>query len=121
MSQYPDVLYEVKDRVAIVTLNRPDRLNAYTGQMADSIKHAISDAANDSNVRVIVLTGAGRGFCAGADMDVLSGHVARGNNASTKTAPGSPLPTRYAKSLEARNRKNVSLARTRSAPAGTTT
>jgi enoyl-CoA hydratase/carnithine racemase len=98
MSQYPDALYEVKDRVAIVTLNRPDRLNAYTGQMADSIKHAISDAANDSNVRVIVLTGAGRGFCAGADMDVLSGHVARGNNASTKTAPGA-TDNKFASSL----------------------
>ncbi len=88
MSKYPDVLYEVQDRVAIVTLNRPDRLNAYTGHMADSIKHAVADAANDSDVRVIVLTGAGRGFCAGADMDVLSGHVSRGNNASTKVAPG---------------------------------
>jgi len=71
--EYPDVLYEVKNRIATITLNRPDRLNAYTDRMAQSIRLAIADAAKDTNVRVIVLTGAGRGFCAGADMDVLQG------------------------------------------------
>ena len=78
MSAYPDILYEVKDRVATITLNRPDRLNAYTGRMAESIKLAMADAAADPAVRVIVLTGAGRGFCAGADMEVLSGAVRAG-------------------------------------------
>ena len=73
MSKYPDVLYEVKDKIATITFNRPDRLNAYTAQMAESIRLAVADAAKDSAVRVIVLTGAGRGFCAGADMDVLQG------------------------------------------------
>ncbi len=88
MSDFADVLYEVTDRVAVVTLNRPDKLNAYTGQMANSIKQAFSKAANDSHVRAIVLTGAGRGFCAGADMEVLSGHVAQGGNTATKMHPG---------------------------------
>jgi enoyl-CoA hydratase/carnithine racemase len=88
MSEFPDVLYEVKNRVATVTLNRPDRLNAYTGRMASGIKQAFAKAANDSDVRVIVLTGAGRGFCAGADMDVLSAHVAEGGNSATRTTPG---------------------------------
>ncbi|MBI3678439.1 MAG: enoyl-CoA hydratase [Proteobacteria bacterium] len=78
MSSYPDILYDVKDRVATITLNRPDRLNAYTGRMAESIKLAMADAAADPAVRVIVLTGAGRGFCAGADMEVLSGAVRAG-------------------------------------------
>lgn len=87
VSEFPDVLYEVKDRVAVVTLNRPDRLNAYTGRMANSIKQAFSTAANDSDVRVIVLTGAGRGFCAGADMEVLSAHVSEGGNSATRVAP----------------------------------
>ncbi|HTQ14000.1 MAG TPA: enoyl-CoA hydratase [Rhizomicrobium sp.] len=73
-----DVLYGVKDRVATITLNRPDRLNAYTGHMAAGIKAAMAKAASDPEVRVIVLTGAGRGFCAGADMDVLSGVSAAG-------------------------------------------
>jgi len=73
MSQYPDVLYAVKDRIATITLNRPDRLNAYTDRMAGSIRFAMADAARDPAVRVVVLTGAGRGFCAGADMDLLQG------------------------------------------------
>jgi len=66
-----DVLYDLKDRVATITLNRPDRLNAYTGHMAAGIKDAMGKAARDSDARVIVLTGAGRGFCAGADMNEL--------------------------------------------------
>ncbi|MBS0471585.1 MAG: enoyl-CoA hydratase [Proteobacteria bacterium] len=73
MTDYPDILYSVQDRVATITLNRPDRLNAYTDRLATSLKHAFADAAEDKNVRVIVLTGAGRGFCAGADMDLLQG------------------------------------------------
>ncbi|HXL98882.1 MAG TPA: enoyl-CoA hydratase [Rhizomicrobium sp.] len=72
MSDFPDILYAVKDRVATITLNRPDRLNAYTARMADSIKAAMAQAADDPKVRVIVLAGAGRGFCAGADMELLS-------------------------------------------------
>jgi len=78
MTTQQDVLYEVRDRVALVTLNRPDRLNAYTPVMAAGIKRAFAEANNDPGVRAIVLTGAGRGFCAGADMDVLSGHIERG-------------------------------------------
>ena len=71
MSAYEDILYEVKDRVALITLNRPDKLNAWTAAMQASVKRAIIDAANDDDVRVVVVTGAGRGFCAGADMGNL--------------------------------------------------
>ncbi len=78
MSDYPDILYSVKDRIATITLNRPDRLNAYTDRLAQSIRLAMADAARDTNVRVIVLTGAGRGFCAGADMDLLQGVASAG-------------------------------------------
>ncbi|MBV9331542.1 MAG: enoyl-CoA hydratase [Alphaproteobacteria bacterium] len=70
---HADILYEVNERIATITLNRPDRLNAYTDRMAQSIRLAMADAARDNAVRVIILTGAGRGFCAGADMDVLQG------------------------------------------------
>ncbi|HKZ03847.1 MAG TPA: enoyl-CoA hydratase [Methylomirabilota bacterium] len=70
---YAEVLYDVKDRVATVTLNRPDKLNAWTAQMGREVRAAMSEAAADESVRVIVLTGAGRGFCAGADMGLLSG------------------------------------------------
>jgi enoyl-CoA hydratase/carnithine racemase len=71
MSTYEDILYDVKDHIAVITLNRPDKLNAWTAPMQASIKRAVVDAANDDNVRVIVVTGAGRGFCAGADMGGL--------------------------------------------------
>jgi enoyl-CoA hydratase/carnithine racemase len=76
MTDQPDVLYDVKDRIATITLNRPERLNAYNAHMAQNIKLEMAKAASDSDVRVIVLTGAGRGFCAGADMEVLSSSAA---------------------------------------------
>ncbi len=68
---YKDILYAVDKRIATITLNRPDRLNAWTPVMEQDVRNAMELAANDDGVRVIVLTGAGRGFCAGADMDTL--------------------------------------------------
>lgn len=65
------VLYEVQDQVALVTLNRPERLNAWTSGMLERYFDRLAQAARDPEVRVIVVTGAGRGFCAGVDMDSL--------------------------------------------------
>jgi enoyl-CoA hydratase/carnithine racemase len=70
---YEDILYEVDDPVATITLNRPDKLNAWTPQMERDVKHAVGRAERDPAVVGIVLTGAGRGFCAGADLDLLQG------------------------------------------------
>jgi len=70
---YEQILYRVEERVAVVTLNRPDRLNAWTPMMQAEVKAAMRAASGDPQVRVIVLTGAGRGFCAGADMSALQG------------------------------------------------
>lgn len=70
---YQHILYGVEDRVATITLNRPDRMNAWTPTMEREVREAMGQAANDDSVRVIVLTGAGRAFCAGADMDALKG------------------------------------------------
>ncbi len=67
------VLYEVDGNVAVITLNRPDRLNAWTGELGSEYWGRLDEAAADPGVRAIVVTGAGRGFCAGADMDVLQG------------------------------------------------
>ncbi|HUK05996.1 MAG TPA: enoyl-CoA hydratase [Burkholderiales bacterium] len=71
MSAYEDVLREVRDGVAVITLDRPAALNAYTAAMGASLKQAVADSVADAAVRAIVITGAGRGFCAGADMNVL--------------------------------------------------
>ena len=70
---YQHILYEVSDKIATVTLNRPDRMNAWTAIMERDVRHAMEAASADDNVRVIVLTGAGRAFCAGADMEALKG------------------------------------------------
>ncbi len=68
---YQHILYEVSERIATITLNRPDRMNAWTATMERDVRHAMEQAAGDDDVRVIVLTGAGRAFCAGADMEAL--------------------------------------------------
>jgi enoyl-CoA hydratase/carnithine racemase len=78
MSQHEDLLYEARDGVAVISLNRPQALNAYTAAMGQSLKRATADAVADEAVRVIVLTGAGRGFCAGADMNLLQNIPAGG-------------------------------------------
>lgn len=69
---YQDILYEVQDPVAIITMNRPEALNALTGRMMAEMRHAFAAAEKDPAVVGMVLTGAGRGFCAGADMAGLS-------------------------------------------------
>ena len=68
---YEDLLFDVRNGVALITLNRPEKLNAWTPAMGASLKRAIVRCANDDAVRVIIVTGAGRGFCAGADMQLL--------------------------------------------------
>ncbi len=65
------VLTEARGPVLLVTLNRPDRLNAWNDEMEQQYSDILADADDDPDVRAIVVTGAGRGFCAGADMDNL--------------------------------------------------
>lgn len=77
-----EVLSDVADRVATITLNRPDKLNAWTVTMQDELREALLAADSDDDVRAIVLTGAGRGFCAGADMTGLAARAGR------REAPG---------------------------------
>jgi enoyl-CoA hydratase/carnithine racemase len=78
---YEQITYQAADRVATVTLNRPDKLNAWTRKMEEEVGAAIRAAAADDAVRVIILTGAGKGFCAGADMSLLSAISQEGQSA----------------------------------------
>jgi enoyl-CoA hydratase/carnithine racemase len=73
-----ETIYQVSNRIATITLNRPDKLNAWTAIMEQEVRAAFQDAEADENVRVIILTGAGRGFCAGADISLLSSVAAQG-------------------------------------------
>jgi enoyl-CoA hydratase/carnithine racemase len=77
----PELLVDVAEHVATVTLNRPDRLNAITPTLSDSLRHTMAELGRDDGVRVVILTGAGRGFCAGADMALLQ-----------NLTQGAPLP-----------------------------
>jgi enoyl-CoA hydratase/carnithine racemase len=83
--------YTVAEHIATITLKRPERLNAWTGRMSLEYRTALAEASTDERVRVIVVTGAGRGFCAGADSDALAGHVERGGY-SDGLAEDPPMP-----------------------------
>lgn len=84
---YTQILYGVRDRVATITLNRPDRLNAWTPVIRAELKEAFAAASSDDGVRAIIVTGAGRGFCAGADMEAMSAALASGEDRSKRNIP----------------------------------
>jgi enoyl-CoA hydratase/carnithine racemase len=88
---YEDILYFAEDGVAWVTLNRPDKLNAWRGEMDRDVRHAMRVASDDESVRVIVLTGAGKGFCAGADMGMLQ-TIQSGDAATSRGAVNAAQP-----------------------------
>src|SRR3954470_24264201 len=67
--EFEEILYEVDDHVLTITLNRPDRLNAFTPTMGRELIEALDAADADDAVRAVIVTGAGRGFCAGADLE----------------------------------------------------
>jgi enoyl-CoA hydratase/carnithine racemase len=92
---YQDIVYQVDDPVAVITMNRPDALNAFTTRMLAEIQHALAAAEADERVVGIVLTGAGRGFCAGMDMNALDsmsggGSGGREDLSALKASPGDP-------------------------------
>ena len=86
-----ETLYQVAGRVATITLNRPDKLNAWTAIMEGEVRAAMEEAEQDTNVRVIVLTGAGRGFCAGADMSLLNTVAVKGLDEARRAQAVEPV------------------------------
>lgn len=83
---YKEITYAVEDPVATITLNRPQALNAWTMTMAVEVRHAAYRAERDPAVVGIVITGAGRAFCAGADMNMLQG-IGSGNRPEADSEP----------------------------------
>ena len=81
---FETIKYEVKDKILTITLNRPDRLNAFTGQMMNDLISAFDSASNDDEVRVVIVTGEGRGFCAGADLGAGEATFNRDENPRAK-------------------------------------
>ena len=92
------VLFEVEDRVALLTFNRPDRLNAWTPELQTRYFDLLEECVARDDVRAIVLTGAGRGFCAGADMANLEQLSSGDGDSATEDvgAPPDPRPVTYA-------------------------
>lgn len=70
---YEQIQVDLKDGVATITLNRPEKLNAYTAQMGTELHRAFADLDANDDARVVVVTGAGRAFCAGADLSARGG------------------------------------------------
>ena len=98
---YEQIIYSVEDPVAIITLNRPESLNAWTTRMAAEVRHAVFSAEADPAVVGIVITGAGRAFCAGADMKNLrsltsgSGDFATDDLEELRVNRAEPIPADF--------------------------
>lgn len=103
---FEDILYRVEDGVAVITLNRPDKLNAWRREMDRDVRTAMRAAADDHAVRVIILTGAGRGFCAGADMNMLQ--AIQSDAADGKGSTAGPTPEAFDTSAREDFRKQYS-------------
>lgn len=87
---YSDIRYEVDDPIATITLDRPEQLNAWTPTMDRELRDAVGRAERDRAVVAIVITGAGRGWCAGADMETLQGLTDGDEGGGAPTASGAP-------------------------------
>jgi enoyl-CoA hydratase/carnithine racemase len=84
--------YDVEDGIAVITLHRPERLNAWTARMEFEYAWALTQATDDNTVRVVVVTGAGRGFCAGADVKALDRIVEAGDYDEAGPEPPPDVP-----------------------------
>ena len=84
MADYEHILFDVAEGAATITLNRPEKLNAYITPMGDEVTDAFRSVRDDDSVRAVILTGAGRGFCAGVDLEQLKAHEAGANAAAGK-------------------------------------
>lgn len=84
MSEFQHVLIGVENGIGAITLNRPDKLNAFADRMREELAHAVREMAADKKVRVLVITGAGRAFCAGADIGYMRELVERNDREAVR-------------------------------------
>ncbi|MCC7485826.1 MAG: enoyl-CoA hydratase/isomerase family protein [Burkholderiales bacterium] len=91
---YKCLLYDVRERIATLTLNRPDRLNALGDTLRDDLYDALTKAAADPGVGVLVITGAGRGFCSGGDVKAMSARGQPGAESPPPSERASPIRDR---------------------------
>jgi enoyl-CoA hydratase/carnithine racemase len=87
--EFQDILYEVSEGIATITLNRPDKLNAFTGRMMHEIISALDITDADDDVKVVIFTGAGRAYCAGADLSSGGDTFSKGGS-DVQTKQGVP-------------------------------
>jgi len=116
MSQ--DLLESVKDGVATLTLNRPDRLNAMSGPMLDALLEALARLADDAGVGVVVLTGAGRGFCAGGDVKAMAEGREFGGDTLEEKAQGLRAKMEVSRWLHEMPKPTIAMVRGAAAGAG---
>lgn len=83
---YQAIILDKKENVATITLNRPEKMNAITPQMTEELIAALDDVDADAEMRVLVITGAGRGFCSGADIGGMGGGAERGSTGAARNA-----------------------------------
>jgi len=88
--KYTQIAYDVSDKVATITLSRPDKLNAFTGTMMYEVLDAFDRVDADDDVRAVIVTGAGRGFCAGADLSASGGETFSSGGSDIQTDAGVP-------------------------------
>ena len=113
-----DLLEVVKDGVAVLTLNRPDRLNAMSHAMLDALEEALPRLADDGSVGVVVLTGAGRGFCAGGDVRAMAEGSEMAGATLEERAPGLRARMEVSRWLHEMPKPTIAMVRGAAAGAG---
>jgi enoyl-CoA hydratase/carnithine racemase len=90
---YKEIIFEKSEQIGTITLNRPERLNAFTWTMGTEMRDALLEVDNDPDLRVSILTGAGRGFCAGADLSGGGGTFDGSNRPAPRTEEAASRPS----------------------------
>ncbi len=90
---YQDIIYTKKEGIATITLNRPDRMNAFSPEMSESISKAVQDADKDDEVRVLIITATGQAFCSGGDVKAMAERASQPRAEEIKKEPeATPIP-----------------------------